>query len=195
MSQLKMIYDASCNSRPPLPDVPAGYILRDLSLETDTAAYLKLRLESGFVEWTPEKLKNLYAKACPKGIRVVEHLASGRLVASASAERNDYPEHPEIGSLGWVMASEEFRGKGLGRLAVISAMNYLLDNGYQLAALSTDDWRIPALSIYFKLGWRPCITQDDMPARWQAICEKLGLDYATMKTYPRKTLFDTAPQP
>ncbi len=190
MTQLKMIYDAVANPRPLLPTVPAGFILRPLSLETDIEKYLKLRLESGFSEWTPERLEALCVKACPNGVRVVEHLASGRLVASASAETTDYPKRCEIGTLGWVMASEEFRGKGLGRLAVISAMLCLRDNRYLSAALSTDDWRIPALSIYFKLGWRPCIIEEDMPARWQTVCDKLGLDYGGMKTFPRHRLLD-----
>ena len=188
MTQLKMIYDTATCSRPRLPEIPEGYVLRAFSLERDADAYLKLRLEGGFVEWPREKLEWLYGKACPDGIRVIEHLASGRLVASACCEKSDYAAHPEIGTLGWVMASEDFRGKGLGKAAVISAMQFLHDNHYPLAALSTDDWRIPAISIYFKLGWLPCMIEEDMPARWQAICDKLGLDFAAMKTYPRETL-------
>ena len=190
MTQLKMIYDAVAYPRPLLPEVPEGFALRALSPEADLENYLKLRLESGFSEWKPENLEKLCKKACPDGVRVVEHLASGRLVASASAETTDYPQRCAIGTLGWVMASEEFRGKGLGRLAVVSAMLCLRDNRYLSAALSTDDWRIPALSIYFKLGWRPCIIEEDMPARWQAVCEKLGLDYGGMKTFPRNKLLD-----
>ncbi len=190
MTQLKMIYDALAYPRPQLPEVPEGFALRALSLEKDMEKYLKLRLESGFSEWKPENLEKLCVKACPNGVRVVEHMASGRLVASASAEKTDYPAHREVGTLGWVMASEEFRGLGLGRLAVVSAMLCLRDNRYLSSALSTDDWRIPAISIYFKLGWRPCIIEEDMPARWQAVCEKLGLDYGGMKTFPRSKLFD-----
>ena len=74
MTQLKMIYDAVAYPRPLLPEVPEGFVLRTLSLEKDTENYLKLRLESGFSEWTPERLAALCVKACPNGVRVVEHL-------------------------------------------------------------------------------------------------------------------------
>lgn len=188
MTQLKMIFDTRLARRPVLPELPEGFVLRALN-EKDTDAYLKLRPESGFSPWTPDRLDLLRAKALPDGIRVIEHLETGRIVASASAEKSDYQQFPDLGTLGWVMASEDFRGKKLGKIATVSAVHFLLDGGYKQCALSTDDWRHAALSIYLKMGWRPWLIEDDMPKRWQDICNVLGFTYSDLQTFaPDRTL-------
>ena len=40
--------------------------------------------------------------------------------------------------------------------------------------LSTDDWRLPAIKVYLKLGYEPLLYADDMKGRWKAVCGKLG---------------------
>ena len=60
-----------------------------------------------------------------------------------------------------------------------------LPHGYQRFALKTDDWRLPAVNMYRKLGWKPWLFDDDMPGRWQALCQKLQIDERNLIKFNR----------
>ena len=184
MSQLRMIYCLADNPLMELPPIPEGFAIRD-AREADAAEYLDLRVASGFSVWTVEQfLAHRDNEIVPDGIRVVEDLANKRLVAASSAQHGYYPEvHPDWGGLGWVLSRPEYRGKGLGWLASASVMRYLKNAGYKKASLLTDDWRVPALKLYLRMGWRPWLVEDDMPDRWKAICDTLGYDYETLEKF------------
>ena len=49
-----------------------------------------------------------------------------------------------------VASIAEHRGKGLGEAVTLAALQRLRDLGNQSCWLETDDWRIPAIKIYFK---------------------------------------------
>ena len=52
-------------------------------------------------------------------------------------------------------------------------MRRLLEAGYRNIYLNTEDWRLPALSIYLKLGWVPLLYMSDMEERWRDVCAKI----------------------
>ena len=64
-------------------------------------------------------------------------------------------------------------------------MRYLKNAGYKKASLLTDDWRLPALKLYLRMGWRPWLVEDDMPGRWKDICDKLGYNYANLEKFDK----------
>lgn len=185
MSQLRMVFDLEAASNLELPPIPEGFVLR-AATKSDRDEYLSLRVASGFGEWTDEQYYAHFDQIVPDGIRIVEHVASGRLVSASSAQHGYYPqEHGDWGGLGWVLSRPEFRGKGLGWLASASVMQYLKNAGYRKASLLTDDWREPALKLYLRMGWHPWLVEDDMPGRWKAICDKFGLDYDGLMKYDK----------
>ena len=81
--------------------------------------------------------------------------------------------HPFGGELGWVAGHPDHTGKGLGMAVCASVVRRLLQAGYKNIFLNTDDWRLPALSIYLRLGWIPLLYMADMEERWRDVCAKL----------------------
>lgn len=173
MSQLRMSYIANGDALPPLPALPDGYSYRPYTA-ADRDGYLALREVSEFRGWTPTVLANFAPCLVPNGLMLIVD-ANNAPVASACAQLNTLFLWPYNGNLGWVMADPAHRGKGLGKAIVAATMRRLLIYGCRQLWLSTDDWREPALASYLKLGWRPWITDDDHPARWAAVFEKLHL--------------------
>ena len=56
--------------------------------------------------------------------------------------------------------------------------NRLLDEGYALPWLGTEDDRLAAIGIYLSLGWQPHLHTEGMAARWQAIFARLGRKFS-----------------
>ena len=46
--------------------------------------------------------------------------------------------------------------------------------GYTRIYLKTDDWRLPAIKTYLKLGFIPFLFLPDMEGRWRDVCEKFS---------------------
>jgi len=65
-------------------------------------------------------------------------------------------------------------GKGLGVAVVAAALQKLKKEGRLFAVLTTDDFRLPAIKSYLKLGFRPRIVDDNQPERWKKIYGILG---------------------
>jgi len=110
----------------------------------------------------------------PGGFFVVEETAAGDVVASAAAAVYPRPRHPDGGSLQWVMTDEAHTGRGLGTVVVACVTRRLIEAGFERSFLSTDDWRLPAIAVYLKLGWTPLLFEDDFEERWCKVFTELG---------------------
>jgi mycothiol synthase len=82
---------------------------------------------------------------------------------------------------GWVSASPDHQGKGLGYQVSLAALLFIKELGYAETFLHTDDIRLPAIKTYLKLGFEPEITHKSHPERWQAVYGKLGISSGGMK--------------
>lgn len=171
--QLEMVRPSTA-----LVDVPlvlAGYLLRQFRAGDekpyDDLFHLAFEEEERF----PEILK----RTLEGGFFVVEHLASGDLVASALAWRaGNSPRHPDAGEMGWLVTDPSHTRRGLGTIVAALATNRLADEGYPRPYLSTQDFRLAAISIYLKLGWRPFLYHENMEARWRSIFARLGREFS-----------------
>ena len=65
-----------------------------------------------------------------------------------------------------------------------SVVGRLLRGGYTHIYLNTDDWRLPAITVYLRLGWIPFLYQADMEARWRVVCEQLNWPF-TPEDWPQ----------
>ena len=178
--QLKMIYQTARNPQPVVvPALPGGFAMRTLRPEAEMEAYKQLRQDTGFGGCNKESVLEFILKTTyPGALLVVEELATGKLVASACAQRGYFKGYA---NLGWVMTDPAFRGRALGKIVTLQALKLALEQGVPGMTLTTDDFREPALRIYLKAGWRPWIftEEDDMRRRWAAIAGKLSMDEAT----------------
>ena len=169
------------NDLPELP-VPAGYRLRTYRTG-DERAWGEIMAATGGIgrEWTVERVRERMIDQPqfePEGMFFATCDAEGgRPVASATAWRHP-AEQRVLGNVHMVCALEAHRGRGLGRLVTLAVLHYLRGRGFQMADLSTDDWRLAAIKSYLGLGFVPIYRtdsdrRDDHEARWSAIFTQL----------------------
>ncbi len=181
--QLQMVFGEALLANPPAVQIPEGYRLRTYRPE-DEAGYIALMHSAGFTHFTPEFTQNSVRTILPDGFFVIEHIATGKLVATAMATHMPKPEHPYGGELGWVAGDAEHKGKGLGRAVCAAVIRRFIQAGYKRVYLNTDDFRLPAVKVYLQLGFRPFLHRDGMLARWEALCKLLNWPF-TPDAWPR----------
>lgn len=95
----------------------------------------------------------------------------GKDIATTTAVEKDI--FPNEGWFRMVGVDPSARGLGAGRLIALAALHSLAARGYKTAVLSTDDDRIPALNLYYSLGFRPIFTHESHEKRWAAVLPRL----------------------
>lgn len=181
--QLQMIWPRSRLMEPPVWTVPEGYALRTYQ-SGDEPRFLRLMDCAEFKEWDMDRFQLWFQKILPDGLFFVVHQESGQVVATGMTLHAPTIDCPFRGSLEWVATDPAHRGKGLGHAVSAAATRHLLEAGYRDICLQTDDWRLPALKMYLKLGWVPFLSLKDSPGRWRAVCETLEWPY-TPEVWPR----------
>lgn len=93
-------------------------------------------------------------------------------VATASAwYRPQWGEN--TGYLHMVARYSTYSHKHLGYYASKAALKHIKKEGRTDAVLETDDFRIPAIKIYLRLGFEPLSVHENQKSRWQKIFKKL----------------------
>ena len=152
-----------------VPDLPEDYELRQY-LPDDEVAYRDL-FKLGFVD---DRLEHTLDHALGEGFFVAVHTVSGQIAASCVAERGSWDGGHGRGILGWLIVDPSHARLGLGTTVAAKVTNRLVEEGYVEPGLGTEDFRLPAIGIYLKLGWRPFLYMEDMEHRWRETCERLG---------------------
>ena len=153
---------------------PAGFGLRTFR-PGDEDAWLTLLQTGEFGAWDRVRLdlmlKHPHIKVPADGIFFAT--VDDRPVGTASTYL-----HPVDGridpELGWVVVDPEHRGHGLGTVVCRAVLAYVRRLGYDHAYLLTDDFRLPAIKTYLRLGFEPVLTDPSHPARWAAIHRQLA---------------------
>ena len=65
--------------------------------------------------------------------------------------------------------------KGTGFWASLGALRHLAKEGRCSARLDTDDFRLPAIVIYLRLGFRPLLVHPNQRERWRRVLARLGM--------------------
>ena len=100
----------------------------------------------------------------------------GELPVATASSRNLPGTEPHVGYIHWVGGDPDHRGKGLGYLVNLAVLDDFKDQGKTEAILDTDHFRIPAIKVYFKLGFRPFVYDQGHRDRWTAISREIGFD-------------------
>lgn len=171
MQQLMMYwYDRKLNSVQP----PEGFQIRTYR-EGDAQGWIDAcadGLDTG--SWS---LDDFYKKMLehegiePEGIFFITD-AKGRIAGTATGMLKDTPG---LGYVHMVSIHPDFRGLRLADSLNTAVMKYLLDRGRTKIYLDTDDFRIPAIKVYLKIGFLPVLHEEDMEGRWLKVMEQLGL--------------------
>ena len=171
--QLQMLLPEETARSTPAPRVPDGYILRQYGPD-DEAEYLRLMHSAGFTGFDGAQVAALRESILPEGFFVVEHKSTGALVATAFARHRPTELHPAGGELSFVATDPAHRGKGLGTAVSVAVVRRFVQAGYRRIYLLTDDWRLPAIKIYLRMGFEPMQHCEGMTERWDKVLEELG---------------------
>ncbi len=173
-NQLQMIWREELQDRPAIVSLPKGYEIRTLR-PGDEAGHIAVMREAGFDDWNEEKLNSWRDFALPDGIFVVEYISAKKIVATAMATHQPGKLQMSVGEIGWVAASPDHAGQGLGMAVCAAALSMFAQAGYRRIYLKTDDRRLPAIKTYIKLGFCPYLYADGMQERWLSVFEKLQM--------------------
>ncbi len=153
---------------------PKGYMVRGYELG-DEPQWLGLLALGDFGEWTADKLADWLDKPERRdGSRFIVY-NSQELVATAMATQKSVD--PLVGAIDCVVVRPDHRGKGLGYGVCAAVVRYLVDRGYSCIVLGTEDWRLPAIKTYLKLGFEPDLFRSDMADRWRKVRDALDWPY------------------
>jgi mycothiol synthase len=152
---------------------PSEYEVRNY-VDADLDAYLALMTRVGFEGWTADNVAGFRGKVLKDGFYLVVHRESGAVAATALANGSQTDLHPNGGELGWVGCDPDHRGMRLGENVSGIAVCNLIAAGFRDIYLKTDDYRLPAIKGYLRLGFEPLMYQDDMQERWAAVHELLA---------------------
>ena len=170
-TQLFMRRDLS-GDLPPVV-IPQGYSLRTYEGPADDEAWVRIMNNSIGAKYSLEGFRKGIL-TCPQFRPELLYFATcdGVPVGSACAWRQ-HPAESRVGYVHMVGLVPEHRGKGLGRLLTLRTLHCFKEQGFEIAILNTDDFRLAALKSYLNLGFRPVVADSDHPQRWLAIFQQM----------------------
>ena len=104
-------------------------------------------------------------------------ISGGQYVGTVTDKR--LPD-PGLGYLHMVAVAPEYRGRRLGRCISLAALHHMRERGCREAILDTDDYRLPAIRTYLRLGFVPDNQEADHAARWRTIDANLRAQAASL---------------
>lgn len=122
-------------------------------------------------DWDEESTKELFLAEPGVYQEGIFFLTAGSEYVATATDKH-LPE-PDTGYLHMVAVAAGHRGKGLGRWISVGALMHMRDRGCRQAILETDDYRLPAIRTYLRLGFEPDMVEVDHPERWHEIVVKL----------------------
>lgn len=172
--QLKMHRKLADDLAP--PEIPEGVTIR--TYQPGDEAHWADIMNCGLSEnLTPEKARRDIMdqpQFDPEGLFFAE-LESGAVVGSACAWL-DKPDETRYGLVHMVCVKPEARGKNLGYLLTLAVLHYFqTKTEIRDIYLLTDDFRIPAIKSYLRLGFTPVMEHPSFERRWADIMKQTEL--------------------
>ena len=171
--QLQMI-------RPHLDALPALQLHPEYSLRCygsgDEAAWAAIMNDCIGSDWTAERCRTELIER--PGFRAdgLYFAVKGDEVVGTACAWVSPPGQGDVADVHMVGVSPEHRGHNLGYAVTLAALWWMNEHGFKRAHLSTDDWRLPAIETYLRLGFEPVLYDRAHRDRWARVYEQLGRD-------------------
>jgi mycothiol synthase len=158
------------------PAAPPGYGLRRYR-PGDEDAWIALLATGNFGTWDRARLDRMLAgerAPLPRaGIFFATH--QDQPVGAACTFLYD-DQRQDAAELGWVVVHPGHRRRGLGLQVCQATLGFVRDLGYESAFLLTEDFRLPAIKLYLRLGFEPEMIDPSHPAWWAALRHSVSAD-------------------
>lgn len=79
----------------------------------------------------------------------------------------------KMGLVHMVGVDRKYQGQGLGRVITLLVLRRLKERGFHSVMAATEDFRIPALSLYLSLGFKPLYRHRSDEKRWKRVMQKM----------------------
>jgi mycothiol synthase len=164
--------------RPDLEGLPAirlppGYTLRSYQ-PGDEEAWGGIMTEAFNPYWNAERFRKLLlAHFGFRAERLLFVCRGGTPVGSAAAFQ--WPGVPRFrGYIHMVGVKKADCGRGLGYWLTVACLARFREDGFSQAMLQTEDFRLPALKHYLRLGFRPVLVSEEQRERWVQTLRRIG---------------------
>ena len=150
-----------------LINISDQFSLNNYSKELDQSLIQLLRLGEFDPTWNKHTFTEfMHPIKRQHGSKII--LDNNKAIAATFSSASIY-EKKEVGRLDFVITHPDYRGRSLGKNICIAVINYFIENNYEKVILQTDDWRIPAIAVYLKLGFKPVFINKKSEKRWDKI--------------------------
>jgi mycothiol synthase len=156
---------------PPAPPHEPCYALR-AAVPTDHGQLAELLCEAFGDRWDAKRVAAEFSPG--NGVEATYVVVSPvGVVATASARR--LPDrYPEAGYVHYVGARVSERGRRLGEVVTRRVLVHFVAAGLDQAVLETDDFRLPAVRTYLRLGFVPEPRTPGDARRWSKVLRNLA---------------------
>ena len=159
---------------PPAPPLKPGDALR-AAVPADHEQLAEL-LSEAYSErsdsWDVERVAAEFSPA--NGVEATYVVVSSAGVVAAASARSLSDRYPGAGYVHYVGARVSERGRRLGEVVTRRVLVHFADAGLDQAVLETDDFRLPAVRTYLRLGFVPEPRTPGDARRWSKVLRNLA---------------------
>lgn len=168
----------------PAPPLEPGYVLR-IAVSADHEQLAGLLSEAFGDSWDAQRVAGEFSPG--NGVEATYVVAAPTGVVATAAARRLVDRYPGVGYVHYVGARFSERGNRLGELVTRQVLAHFAAEGLHQAVLETDDFRLPAVWTYLRLGFVPEPRVPGDVARWSRVLRNLtaGPRRGTATTDPR----------
>jgi len=160
--------------------LPNGYQLRVFRQGDEDGWVTLLNANGQLGQWDLERIRReVDGPLVAEGQQFV--LCGDEIVAAAGVYDRQR-EGKDAWEIGWIACHPEHRGRNLGGQVTTGAVAAAMQLPRRPIYLLTDDFRLPALKVYLKLGFVPDMQHPSYAERWQEIFGRLGESYARYRS-------------
>ena len=135
--------------------LPEGYTWRPMKAD-EAWAYIEVMNKSNYSGECDERwFEQTFSRDPEYDPSYLLLIWKGERPVAASAAWHAEAKGERWGLVHWVGVAYDERNKGLGKAIVLATLHRLRERGFTWATLGTQDWRLPAIAAYMRMGFRP----------------------------------------